>query len=80
LIREGRALLRRQQATGCVVMGDTDFYMKFGFRHDPQVTLQDCAPQYFLTQPLSSIEGSGIVQHSAAFYGGVDGQTERHDR
>lgn len=71
LIRQGLEMLRHQAAAGCVVMGDPDFYRKFGFRNDPQFILKDCAPQYFLVQPLSSGEASGMVNYNAAFYAGV---------
>lgn len=72
LIRQGLDILREQGASGCVVMGDPDLYRKFGFRNDPKFVLQDCAPQYFLAQPLSSAGASGMVRYNAAFYAGVD--------
>jgi putative acetyltransferase len=72
LIRRGLDRLREQAAAGCVVMGDPDFYRKFGFRNDPRFVLKDCAPQYFLAQPLSSAGGSGMVTYNAAFYAGAD--------
>jgi putative acetyltransferase len=55
------------------VVGNPELYRKFGFQNDPQITFADCAPQYFLVQPLSSTPASGIVTYNAAFYGGVDG-------
>ncbi|MDW5313684.1 N-acetyltransferase [Rhizobium sp. PL01] len=72
LIRRGLAMLREQSVGGCVVMGDPDLYRKFGFRNDPQLILRDCAPQYFLAQPLFSQGASGIVTYHAAFYADVD--------
>lgn len=74
LIRQGLDMLRDQGAAGCVVMGDPDLYRKFEFRNNPQFVLKDCAPQYFLVQPLSSREASGTVSYNAAFYAGGDGQ------
>jgi putative acetyltransferase len=73
LIREGLEMLRGQAAAGCVVVGNPELYRKFGFQNDPRITFADCAPQYFLTQPLSSTLASGMVTYNAAFYGGVDG-------
>jgi putative acetyltransferase len=72
LIHRGLDMLRAQPAAGCVVMGDPDFYRKFGFRNDPRFVLQDCAPQYFLALPLSSDGASGMVSYHAAFYTDVD--------
>nr|WP_222857169.1 N-acetyltransferase [Rhizobium herbae] len=73
LIRRGLEILRERRAAGCVVVGNPELYRKFGFRNDPQITFADCAPQYFLAQPLSSTPASGIVTYNAAFYSGVDG-------
>ncbi|WP_349434354.1 N-acetyltransferase [Pararhizobium sp. A13] len=73
LIRGGLELLRERAAAGCVVVGNPELYRKFGFQNDPRITFADCAPQYFLTQPLSSTPASGMVTYNAAFYGGVDG-------
>lgn len=72
LIHRGLDMLRAQPAAGCVVMGDPDFYRKFGFRNDPRFALHDCAPQYFLALPLSSDGASGMVSYHGAFYTGVD--------
>lgn len=73
LIRRGLEILRERRAAGCVVVGSPELYRKFGFQNDPQITFADCAPQYFLAQPLSSTPASGMVTYNAAFYGGVDG-------
>jgi len=73
LIRRGLEILRERRAAGCVVVGNPELYRKFAFQNDPQITFADCAPQYFLVQPLSSTPASGIVTYNAAFYGGVDG-------
>jgi putative acetyltransferase len=72
LIEAGLAKLREQGAAGCVVMGDPDFYQKFGFLHQIQLKLPDCAPQYFLALGLSGPVPSGIVAYHAAFYGGAE--------
>ncbi|MCV9965187.1 N-acetyltransferase [Pararhizobium sp. BT-229] len=73
LIRKGLDILRDRAAAGCVVVGDPALYRQFGFENDARMTYADCAPQYFLAQPLSSTPASGMVTFHAAFYGGVDG-------
>ncbi|WP_275782553.1 GNAT family N-acetyltransferase [Pararhizobium gei] len=73
LVEAGLRDLSRQGAAGCVVMGDPNYYGKFGFKSDPRLVLADCAPQYFLAQPLSFNHASGMVTYHAAFYGGADG-------
>ena len=72
LIDAGLDKLREQRATGCVVMGDPDLYTKFGFLHQIQLKLPDCAPQYFLALGLSGPVPSGIVAYHAAFHGGTE--------
>ncbi len=73
LIRRGLEMLKEQVAAGCVVVGNPELYRKYGFQNDAGMTYADCAPQYFLTQPLSSTSASGMVTFNAAFYAGVDG-------
>ncbi|URK87846.1 N-acetyltransferase [Rhizobium sp. RCAM05350] len=72
LIRKGLEILRERAATGCVVVGNPELYRKYGFQNDAGMTYADCAPQYFLTQPLSSNPASGMVTFHPAFYAGVD--------
>jgi len=73
LIRRGLEMLRERAVAGCVVVGNPELYRKYGFQNDAGMTYADVAPQYFLTQPLSSTPASGMVTFHAAFYGGVDG-------
>lgn len=69
LIDAGLSQLREQGAAGCVVVGDPDFYTKFGFLHQIQLKLPDCAPQYFMARSLQGPVPSGIVAYHAAFRG-----------
>ncbi len=71
LVQTGLGWLREMGASGCVLAGDPAFYERFGFRADPALMLQDCAPQYFLALPLSSAPASGMVRYHPAFYGGT---------
>lgn len=70
LMLAGLDWLRETGAAGCVLAGDPVFYERFGFRTGPALTLQDCAPQYFLALPLSSAPALGMVTYHPAFYGG----------
>jgi putative acetyltransferase len=72
LIRKGLEILRERAAAGCVVVGNPELYRKYGFQNDASMTYADCAPQYFLVQPLSSTPASGMVTFHPAFYAGVD--------
>lgn len=67
LIREGLQRLAAAGAKGCVVMGDPEFYKKFGFRNEEGVVFPGCAPQYFLALALSGPMACGNVRYHEAF-------------
>lgn len=67
LIRHGLDRLRERGAAGCVVVGEPEFYRKFGFRNEPALVFPDCAPQYFMALALSGRMASGTVAYHPAF-------------
>jgi putative acetyltransferase len=67
LVEEGLAAIRRIGAQGCVLVGDPAFYARFGFRHDPVLTMEGVPPQYLLCLPLADGVPSGAVSHDPAF-------------
>jgi putative acetyltransferase len=67
LIEQGLARLRELDAAGCVVLGEPEYYTRFGFAHDPQLTYAGVPPEYFLALPLSSVRAAGEVRYHAAF-------------
>lgn len=72
LIRKGLEMLKEKASAGCVVVGNPELYRKYGFQNDAGMTYADCAPQYFLAQPLSLSGASGMVTYHPAFYAGAD--------
>ncbi len=67
LVREGLAQLITQGARGCVVLGDPEYYSRFGFKHDPQLSFPGVPPQYFQCVVWAGDPPSGEVRYSAAF-------------
>lgn len=67
LIREGLAMLAADGASGCVVVGDPDYYQKFGFRHESSLVFPGCAPQYFMALAFSGAVPAGTVAYHPAF-------------
>jgi len=67
LIEAGLARLRALGAAGCVVLGEPEFYSRFGFAADPQLTLPGVPPEYFLAMPLANLRASGEVTYHPAF-------------
>jgi putative acetyltransferase len=70
LIRRGLEMLRDAGANGCVVVGEPEFYVKFGFRSEPGLVFPGCAPQYFMALALSGAMVSGTVAYHPAFVPG----------
>lgn len=68
LIREGLARLRAQGANGCVVLGDPNYYLRFGFDHDTELNFEGAPPEYLMCQTYQGHAPKGIVVYQPAFY------------
>ncbi len=67
LIEAGLAALGRRGAAGCVVVGDPVYYRRFGFRHDPGLTMDGVPPEVFMSLPITGPSPRGPVSHHPAF-------------
>ena len=67
LMREALRVLRGQGAAGCVVLGEPEYYSRFGFQADPNLILPDVQPQYFQAISLDSSRPQGTVSYHQAF-------------
>lgn len=65
----GRALqqLRQRGAAGCVLVGEPDYYARFGFRADRALTYAGVPPRYFLALSFDGATASGTVAYHPAF-------------
>ena len=70
LMIQAMAALRRFGASGCVVLGDPDFYHRFGFRTEASLILPDVPPEYFQAVTLQGPAPSGTVSYHEAFLAG----------
>lgn len=59
--------LRERGASGCVVLGEPEYYGRFGFRADPALILPGFPAQYFQAVGFDSSKPHGIVTYDAAF-------------
>ena len=59
--------LRELGAQGCVVVGDPGYYERFGFRHEPGLTVSGVPLEYVLCVAFSSSVPVGAVTHHPAF-------------
>ncbi|WP_180048140.1 GNAT family N-acetyltransferase [Acinetobacter sp. YH12243] len=63
LIRVALDRLQQLGAEGCVVLGDPQYYGRFGFKAFPELYLKDVPPEYFQV-----IAFNGYIPHGEAVY------------
>ena len=68
LIREGLAQLKAQGVKGVVLLGEPNYYARFGFESLPKLTLAGVPAEYFLALPLANNTPTGEVTYHSAFY------------
>lgn len=69
LIVAGIDRLRARGARGCVVLGDADYYGRFGFAHRTGVTFGDVPPPYLQIMSFGETAVIGNVAYHPAFGG-----------
>ncbi|MES2026065.1 MAG: N-acetyltransferase [Pseudomonadota bacterium] len=67
LINHGLALLKENHAKGCVLLGEPEYYRRFGFQHKTNLILEGVPPEYFLTLSFDGNLPNGKVNYHAAF-------------
>jgi putative acetyltransferase len=55
------------QPAGCVLLGEPEYYGRFGFQADPNLMLPDIPPEYFQAIALDSSRPRGTVSYHEAF-------------
>lgn len=67
LINEGLSIMRAVGAKGCVLVGDPNYYGRFGFQSDGTLSYQDVPTQYVQSLLFQDKAPSGRVEFSPAF-------------
>ena len=67
LIREGLSLLKASGAKGCVLVGDPDYYERFGFKNLPELVFHGVSQEYFLVLPFEESMPRGHVTFHEGF-------------
>jgi putative acetyltransferase len=67
LMREALRILREQGAAGCVVLGEPEYYSRFGFHADPNLVLPEVPAEYFQAVSFGAGRAHGIVSYHEAF-------------
>ncbi|WP_430474946.1 GNAT family N-acetyltransferase [Thalassospira lucentensis] len=68
LIQSGIRHLRADDARGCVVLGEPEYYNRFGFAPLPDLKLEGVPEEYFMARPLADEIPAGMVDYDPAFY------------
>ena len=68
LIEKGLSILKEMRGNGCVLVGDPDFYSRFGFKNCPQLVLEDVPQTFFLALPFGDDLPTGSVQFHKGFW------------
>ena len=69
LVNQGLGELRGLGAGGAALVGDPNYYRRFGFRPDPALILEGVPPEYFLALSLEGGSPVGAVRFHPAFAG-----------
>lgn len=67
LVRGALAELRAHGSSGCVVLGDPQYYSHFGFRPLPSLILPGVPPEYFQALSFNGTLPTGTVAYHDAF-------------
>ncbi|RCK27448.1 GCN5 family acetyltransferase [Thalassospira profundimaris] len=67
LVQSGIRHLRANDARGCVVLGEPNYYSRFGFAPLPGLKLDGVPDEYFMARPLINDVPTGNVDYDPAF-------------
>jgi putative acetyltransferase len=67
LMRHVLLALREKGAAGCVLLGDPEYYGRFGFQANPNLVLPSVPPQYFQAISFRTSSPRGIVSYHVSF-------------
>ncbi|MDR4485067.1 MAG: N-acetyltransferase [Nitrospirales bacterium] len=67
LMQQALTELRKLGSAGCVVLGEPQYYGRFGFKSDPELVLPGVPPEYFQALSFSARVPVGSVAYHEAF-------------
>jgi putative acetyltransferase len=67
LVRRGLDRMTALGAHGIVLLGNPDFYRRFGFAHDPELKYPGPPQAYFQRMVIGGPAPSGVVSYAPAF-------------
>lgn len=67
LINEGISILKEKGVKGCALVGDPNYYKRFGFKNYPQLIHEDVPPEVFVILPFCEAIPKGTVEFNKGF-------------
>ncbi len=67
LIDEGLSRLKKLGGQGCVLVGDPNYYKRFGFKNYPELVHEGIPQEFFLALPFNEKVPQGTVVFHEAF-------------
>ncbi|WP_296527574.1 GNAT family N-acetyltransferase [Acinetobacter oleivorans] len=67
LMNKSLEKLKNLGAKGCVLLGDPNYYSRFGFKNCPELILPDIPSEYFQALSFSGHFATGYVSYHEAF-------------
>ncbi|OKH31875.1 GNAT family N-acetyltransferase [[Phormidium ambiguum] IAM M-71] len=61
LINEGLSLLKKMGAQGCALVGDPNYYKRFGFKNYPELIHEGIPQEFFLILPFTQQIPQGVI-------------------
>jgi putative acetyltransferase len=67
LINKGLSMLKESDAQGCALVGDPNYYKRFGFRNYPKLIHEGVPQEFFLALPFNEKVPHGTVVFHEGF-------------
>ena len=67
LINQGLSLLKKIGGQGCALVGDPNYYKRFGFKNFPELVHEGIPQEVFLALPLNEKVPQGTIEFHESF-------------
>jgi len=67
LVNKGLSLLKELCGQGCALVGDPNYYKRFGFRNYPELVYEGIPQEVFLALPFNEKVPKGIIEFHKSF-------------
>ena len=67
LIKKGLSLLKNMGGQGCALVGNPNYYKRFGFRNYPELVHEGIPQEVFLALPFTEMVPKGTIEFHKSF-------------